>query len=64
MDHRYNSTTTAPIMITCEEAAGIIGCSARTIARMCEKGILRCCKAGNRWRVNRNALMAYIGETE
>lgn len=43
------------------EAAALLGCSPRTIARMCERGDLVACKAGNQWRINRKALNAYIG---
>lgn len=64
MEPQNTATIIAPIMLSCEEAARVIGCSARTVARMCERGVLKCCKAGNRWRVNRSALMAYIGESE
>lgn len=61
MKPQTTSTSIASIMLTCEEAARVLGCSARTIARMCEAGTLRACRAGNRWRVNRDALLTYAG---
>ena len=48
-------------MLSCDESARILGCSPRTIARMCERGTLKACRAGNRWRINRDALLAYAG---
>lgn len=64
MEYTYETKQTLPILIDTTQAANLLGCSPRTIARMCERGMLKACRAGNRWRVNRNALMTYIGETE
>ena len=50
-----------PPIIGIEQAARVLGCSGRTVARMCEGGKLRHCKAGNRYRINRDALFAYAG---
>lgn len=50
-----------PPIIDIEQAARVLGCSGRTVARMCESGKLRHCKAGNRYRINRDALFAYAG---
>lgn len=57
----YEDMKALPPIIGIEEAARVLGCSGRTIARMCEAGTLRACRAGNRWRVNRDALLAYAG---
>ena len=45
--------------MTAKEAAEILQCSVRTVMRMCERGDLKCCKAGSGWRINRNAFMKY-----
>ena len=50
-----------PPIIGIEQAARVLGCSGRTVARMCEGGKLKHCKAGNRYRINRDALFAYAG---
>lgn len=50
-----------PPIISIEQAACVLGCSGRTVIRMCEDGKLRHCRAGNRYRVNRDALFAYAG---
>lgn len=50
----------APIL-SAEEAAGFLNCSARTIARLCSRGELVACRAGNRWRINRDALLRFAG---
>lgn len=50
-----------PPIIGIEQAAHVLGCSGRTVARMCERGILKYCKAGNRYRINRDSLLAYAG---
>lgn len=50
-----------PPLLTAKEAAKVLVCSDRTITRMCEEGILKGCRAGNRWRVNRDFLLEYAG---
>lgn len=50
-----------PPILTAEQAAHVLGCSSRTIMRACEAGTLRACRAGNRWRVNRDCLFEYAG---
>lgn len=50
----------APIL-SAEEAAGFLNCSARTVARLCSRGELVACRAGNRWRINRDALLRFAG---
>lgn len=53
-----------PVLMTAKEASEVLGCCVRTVTRMCEKGILKGCRAGNRWRVNRDSLRAYAGCAE
>lgn len=50
-----------PPIIRIEQAACVLGCSGRTVIRMCEDGKLRHCRAGNRYRINRDYLLAYAG---
>ena len=50
-----------PPIISIEQAARVLGCCRRTITRMCEGGVLKHCKAGNRYRINRDSLLAYAG---
>lgn len=50
-----------PPIIGIEQAARVLGCCGRTITRMCEGGVLKHCKAGNRYRINRDSLLAYAG---
>lgn len=50
----------APIL-SAEDAAEFLGCSSRTIARLCSRGELVACRAGNRWRINRDALLRFAG---
>lgn len=59
----YNDSelSALPPIISAEEAARVIGCSARTIMRLCDSGTLKHCRAGNRYRINRDALFAYAG---
>lgn len=52
--------TLAPI-VTAEEAAAFLRCSSRTVQRLCNVGALRFCKAGNRYRINRDSLLQYAG---
>ena len=49
-----------PALLTCEEAAQIARCSARHIARMCERGDLRAAKIGKGWKVNRRDLLHFL----
>lgn len=50
-----------PILLNVKQAAQILGCSPRTVTRMCEGGKLKHCRAGNMYRINRNALLEYAG---
>lgn len=50
-----------PPIISIEQASRLLGCSGRTVTRMCENGTLKHCRAGNRYRINRDALFAYAG---
>lgn len=63
MSQTYNDAEIAelPPIISVEQAARVLGCSGRTVNRMCESGKLKHCKAGNRYRINRDALFAYAG---
>lgn len=49
-----------PGLLTCEEAAQLARCSARHIARMCERGELRASKIGKGWKVNTHDLLIYL----
>ena len=53
--------STLPPIISVEQASRVLGCSGRTVTRMCESGTLKHCRAGNRYRINRDALFAYAG---
>ena len=63
MSQTYNDAEIAelPPIISVEQAARVLGCSGRTVNRMCENGTLRHCRTGNRYRINRDALFAYAG---
>lgn len=50
-----------PPIIDVDQAARVLGCSGRTVSRMCKGGVLKHCKAGNMYRINRDALLAYAG---
>ena len=52
---------TLPPLLSKRKAAEVAGVSESTIRRMCERGELTCCRFGNRWRINRDALLAYAG---
>lgn len=54
-------TEETPLMVSLDEAAAVLGCHPRTISRMCERGELKGARAGNRWRINREALYEYAG---
>lgn len=52
---------TLPPLLSRRQAAKVAGVSENTISRMCERGELTYCRFGNRWRINRDALLAYAG---
>lgn len=58
---RSNIREDYPAMLSAKQAARILNCSPRSIARMCEAGKLRAVKVVSMWRVNRDALMEYAG---
>jgi excisionase family DNA binding protein len=50
-----------PILLTVEEAAGILRVSVRTVSRMCADGELPGVQVGRKWRVRTSELMSIIG---
>ncbi len=50
-----------PELLTPKQAAGVMQVTTRQVAKMCERGKLRSVKVGRLWRVNRDALAAYLG---
>ena len=52
-----------PILLTVEEAAGILRVSVRTVSRMCADGELPGVQVGRKWRVRTSELMSIIGIT-
>lgn len=50
-----------PILLTVEEAAGILRVSVRTVSRMCAEGELPGVQVGRKWRVRTSELMSIIG---
>lgn len=49
-----------PVLLTCEEAAKVARCSARNIARLCERGDLKAAKMGKGWKINTQDLLRKI----
>ena len=52
------------LSITTDEAAELIGVSARTVRRACERGEIQAVKVQGRWRVIRKALLNQFGAPE
>ena len=52
--------TTAPEVLTIDEAAEYLRVHPTTIVRMIERGELRGSKVGTRWRVRRSSLDALV----
>ena len=55
------NATSMPPLFSVEQGAEFLGANPRTVQRMCEKGILVACRAGNRWRLNRDFLLRFAG---
>lgn len=51
-------------LIDVKTAAGILGVCTRTVVRMCERGEIKAVRVRSLWRINRAALMEFIGEGE
>lgn len=49
-----------PELLTPKQAAGVMQVTTRQVAKMCERGKLRAVRVGRLWRVNRDALAAYL----
>lgn len=50
-----------PPLLSVEQGAEFLGANPRTVQRMCERGVLVACRAGNRWRLNRDFLLRFAG---
>ncbi len=58
IDHVMNS---GELVVTAKQAAAVLSCNERTVTRMCERGQLKAVKVMSMWRINRAALLDYIG---
>ena len=48
-------------ILTAAEAAEVLRTTPRTIQRLCNEGAIVSCRAGNRYRINRDSLLRYVG---
>lgn len=49
------------LVLTVKQAATLLGCGERSICRMCERGQIKAVKVMTAWRINKAALLEYIG---
>lgn len=50
-----------PALLSILQAAELAGVSGRTITRLCDNGTIKAVKVGNLWRINRDALLVFLG---
>lgn len=50
-----------PMLLTVEDAACITGSSPSAMRGMCRSGKLQAAQVGNKWRINRDALLDMFG---
>lgn len=49
------------LVLTVKQAATLLGCSERSVCRACERGMIKAIKVMTAWRINKAALLEYIG---
>lgn len=49
------------LVLTVKQAATLLGCGERSVCRMCERGQIKAAKVMKMWRINKAALLEYIG---
>lgn len=53
-----------PMLLDAKQAAAIASTSPASIRRMCRQGTIKCVMVGNKWRINRDALLEQFGLVE
>lgn len=48
-----------PDLLTAEEAASILRCTPRNVARLCANGTFRAVKASKGWRINKDDVLKF-----
>ena len=49
------------LVLTVKQTATLLGCGERSVCRMCERGQIKAIKVMTAWRINKAALLEYIG---
>lgn len=49
------------LVLTVKQAATLLDCGERSVCRMCERGQIKAAKVMTVWRINKAALLEYIG---
>lgn len=49
------------LVLTVKQAATLLECSERSVCRACERGQIKAVKVMTAWRINKAALLEYIG---
>ena len=49
------------LVLTVKQAATLLDCSERSVCRACERGMIKAAKVMSMWRINKAALLEYIG---
>ena len=50
-----------PLLTVREAARDVLHVSERTVTRLCVSGEIKAVKLGGQWRINRDALLDYVG---
>lgn len=49
------------LVLTVKQAATLLDCSERSVCRACDRGQIKAAKVMKMWRINKAALLEYIG---
>ena len=49
------------LVLTVKQAATLLDCSERSVCQACERGMIKAAKVMSMWRINKAALLEYIG---
>lgn len=53
-----------PMLLDVNQAASIVSTSPACIRRQCKEGTIKAAQVGNKWRINRDALLEQFGLAE
>jgi excisionase family DNA binding protein len=63
-DNKTTEWSSLPLVLTTEQVAEILQVDHRTVTNYCQRNIIPAFKIGNHWRISKEALKKFVGESD